>query len=320
MKMSYFRTDIVKSILIVLIVLFPVLSCREDHGPEKVKVDFTKREEVLTPRNPNGPPLMAAVSAMISAKETFSYYSKIFDYLGRRLGRRIMFKQRKTYQEVNDLLRYRELDFAFICSGAYIEAKKNFNAEILAVPQIDGKTSYHAYIIVRDDSGIARFEDLEDRSFAFTDPLSNTGCLYPRYAVLKRNRVVEDFFSRIVYTNAHDYSIQAVRNMIVDGASVDSLVFEHMRKTQPPNVQHVKVLEKSEPFGIPPIVAHPKLNPELKESIRSVLLAMDQDPQGKEILSSLFIDRFVMLDNGKYDSVRRMRAFLESASHEDKNS
>lgn len=311
---------VVKSVFAVLFVLFAVLSCREGRGPKKVKVDFTKRQEVLTPRNPNGPPLRAAVSAMVSPKETFSYYSKIFDYLGRRLGRRIMFKQRGAYQEVNDLLRYRELDFAFICSGAYIEAKKNFNAEILAVPQIDGKTSYHAYIIVRDDSGISRFEDLKGRSFAFTDPLSNTGCFYPQYAVLKRNRVVEDFFSRIVYTNAHDYSIQAVRNRIVEGASVDSLVFEHMRKTQPPSVKHLKVLEKSEPFGIPPIVVHPDLNPELKESIRSILLSMDQNSQGKEILSSLFIDRFVMLDNGKYDSVRRMRNFLESVSHEGKNS
>ena len=37
---------------------------------------------------------------------------------------------------------------------------------------------------------------------------------------------------------------------------------------------------------------------------------MDQDPQGKQILRNLMIDRFVVPDDNIYDSVREMRSYL----------
>lgn len=51
-------------------------------------MDFSRREEVYPlPRN-SGPPLRAAVSAMVSPEENFSYYSRIFDYISHKIGRK----------------------------------------------------------------------------------------------------------------------------------------------------------------------------------------------------------------------------------------
>jgi len=303
-KMKYF------SLLFFLFILINS-SCQKNSDEKKIKVDLSKREEIQSLPGETEGPLRVAVAAMISPEENFFHYNEIFNYIHHKIGRKIIFKQRKSYQEVNELLRLQELDFAFICSGAYVEAREEFDAEILVVPQIKGKSNYHAYVIVRNDSGLAKFEDLKGHDFAFTDPLSNTGCLYPRYLVKGINLSEKMFFSRVIYTYAHDYSIQAVENKIVDAASVDSLIFDYFKGNKPQEVASLKVIKKSEPFGMPPVVIHPNIEPDLKRKLQSVFINMNTDPQGKEILSHLDIDRFVLGKDSEYDSIRKMKAFIQ---------
>ncbi len=126
------------SLLFFLFILFNSF-CQKNSDDKKIKVDLSKREEIQSLPGETKGPLRVAVAAMISAEENFFHYNEIFDYVYRKIGRKIIFKQRKSYQEVNELLRLQELDFAFICSGAYVEAKEEFDAEILVVPLIKGK-------------------------------------------------------------------------------------------------------------------------------------------------------------------------------------
>lgn len=309
---QYFTLYVIISIIVTLLV-----SCQDKSNEKIVKVDFSRNDEVLSLMDESDIPLRVAVSAMISPEENFYYYTKIFDYISQHINRAIVFKQRKTYSEVNTLLRLRELDFAFICSGAYVEAKEDFGAEILVIPQIDGKTSYRAYIIVRDDSECEKFGDLNGSSFAFTDPLSNTGCIYPRFLVKKMNFVEDIFFSRVIFTHAHDYSIQAVDSRLTDAASVDSIIFDYFQTNRPHKVDRLKIIDRSEPFGMPPVVIHPGIEPSLKKNLKTIFLEMSDDPQGREILDHLSIDRFVLGKDEDYESIQKMRAFLEEKGNED---
>ena len=61
--------------------------------------------------------------------------------------------------------------------------------------------------------------------------------------------------------------MQAVIDGFVDGAAVHGLVYNQMVEENPSILQKVKILAKSGPFGIPPIVAHPNLDPELRKAI-----------------------------------------------------
>jgi phosphonate transport system substrate-binding protein len=298
-------------LLLFFVIILSCISCQKNVDNKIVKVDFSGEEELYSLPGGSGLSLNAAVAAMVSPEENFFHYNDIFDYVSSKLGKKILFKQRKSYREVNELLNHQELDFAFICSGAYIEAEKDFDAEILAIPQMKGKTEYYAYIIVRKDSNFKRFEDLKGQSFAFTDPLSNTGCLYPKYLMKKMDESEEKFFSRIIYTYAHDYSIQAVESKLVDGASVDSLIFDYIQKNSPQNMANLKIIKKSKPFGMPPVVVHPKLDSNLKRELQSILLNMSTDSQGKEVLSHLGIERFVLGKDKDYDSIRNMKNFVQ---------
>lgn len=307
--------DKIKYLVFLYVVLsLTLVSCKPESHDKKVKIDFSQTNSIPSLTEARGRTTRVAVAAMTSPEENFFYYIKIFDHIAQKTGRKIAFKQRESYEEVIELLKLQELDFAFVCSGPYVEAKKDFDVEILAVPQINGKTSYQAYIVVRKESGYEKFDDLQGRKFAFTDPLSNTGCLYPKFLIKKMNQSVKDFFSDIIYTHAHDYSLQAVSNQIAEGASVSSLIFDHIQEVHPEKVAGLKVINKSEPFGMPPVVIHPKADPLLKKQIQDILLRMDSDLEGKKILSQLNIDCFLLGQDKDYDSIRAMKALISGKS------
>ena len=95
-----------------------------------------------------------------------------------------------------------------------------------------GKPVYQAYIIANKDSSIEIFEDFNGKSFAFTDPLSNTGRLYAIKRLKEINKTEKDFFSKTNYTHAHDISMQLVSKNIIDGATIDGLIFDYFAKIQ----------------------------------------------------------------------------------------
>jgi len=273
-----------------------------------VEVDFSQRTAARA-----GPdvavssrPLRVGVAGMTSPLATLRYYQELLDYIGRKLHTPLVMKQRKTYQEINDLLKSGELDAAFLCSGGYVRGGPELAAQLLAVPVIRGKTTYQSYIIVHRDSAIREFTGLRGRAFAFTDPLSNTGWLYPVSRLASLGGTPASFFARVSYTYGHDRSIAAVAQKIADGAAVDSLVYEHLAASEPQRVSSLRVIERSPEFGIPPVVASPRLDPRLKQRLRIALLTLHQSPEGSHILRPLAIDRFVESDDRAYDSIRRL--------------
>ena len=144
------------------------------------------------------PIMRVAVAAMISPQLTAHYYSDLARVIGDRVGRRVEFVQRKTYDEVNDLLEKRKIDLAFVCSGPYVLGHEKFGMEILAVPQAHGRRVYHSYFIVPRDSPARSLDDLRGKTFAFTDPASNTGCVVPKYVLAQRGEDARNIFPRDV--------------------------------------------------------------------------------------------------------------------------
>ncbi|MGC9024612.1 MAG: phosphate/phosphite/phosphonate ABC transporter substrate-binding protein [Chloroflexia bacterium] len=250
-------------------------------------------------------PLRVAIAAVISPQSTVEEYLPFLDYLGRRLGRPVELLQRRTYAEVNALVRDREVDLALVCTGAYIRGHRDFGMELLAVPQVQGETVYYSYIIVPAASPAHTLADLRGKSFAFTDPLSNSGRLMALYMLRQMGEEPGLFFGRTIYTYSHDNSIRAVADGLVDGAAVDSLVYTYLLSRHPELASRVRVIARSEPCAMPPVVVHPELAAEQKALLQNILLTMHQDEEGRAALARLGIDRFVVLDDRAYDSVRR---------------
>ena len=62
------------------------------------------------------------------------YYNNLLQYISEQIGMPVHYIQKESYKEVNELLAQGAVDFAFICSGAYIEAKKQGTINLLVAP------------------------------------------------------------------------------------------------------------------------------------------------------------------------------------------
>lgn len=82
--------------------------------------------------------------------------------------------------------------------------------------------------------------------------------------------ISEAFFEKTIYTYSHDNSILAVARNLVDGAAVDSLIWEYYHHKNPVFTSRTRIIKKSEPYGIPPIVASRNLSSKFKETIRKI--------------------------------------------------
>ena len=276
-------------------------------------VDFSETVKVDQPQSQNLKPetLRVAVAAMVSPKETFVYYQELLKYIGDKLNNDIQLIQRKTYNEINELLMKGEIDLAFICTGPYAMGKEKYGFEALATPLVRGEPFYQSYLIVNKESPFQKFNELRAHIFAFTDPDSNTGYLVPKYWLSKMGERPESFFSTVNYTYSHDNSILAVARSLVDGATVDGHIWEYYNIRNPVHTSKTRIIKKSELFGSPPLVASSYLRPKLKTEIRNLIFEMHQNPQGNRILEELMIDRFVSPKESWYDSARHLRKTVQ---------
>jgi phosphonate transport system substrate-binding protein len=293
----------------VLVALTTVAGCGPKDKPTKIRLqdleDVPGNKQAAAATR-----LRIAVGGMITPKEGLAYYRSFLNYLETKLGRPVEYVDREDYGEINNLLRSGNLDAAFVCSGPYVAGHDEFGLELLVAPQAYGETVYFSYILVAADSPLQSFEELRGKRFAFTDPLSNTGKLAPTYMLAKISETPDTFFKNYIFTKSHDKAIRAVAEHIVDGAAVDSLIWEYAQRTNPVFTARTRVLRKSDPYGIPPVVVSPDVATDLKEQLREIFLNAHQDAEGREILRKMMIDKFVVVEDRAYESVREMKAWI----------
>jgi phosphonate transport system substrate-binding protein len=245
-----------------------------------------------------------AVAAVLSPEGNVDNYAGLARYLGDHLGRPVDLVQRRTYAEVNDLIADGSVDLAFVCTSAYVAGAERDEMELLVVPEVGAERVYYSSVIVPSDSAATTFADLEDAAFAFTDPMSNTGRVYPTYMVKQLGKSPESFFASVFFTYSHDNAIEAVADGVADGAAVDSLVLDHALARDPSLASRIRVIHQSPPFGIPPVVVPTRSDPALREELRHVLLDLQESSAGRAILDEIGVDRFVIGDDEDYESVR----------------
>jgi len=295
-----------RSLLLAIPLSLVLLSCADD-APQ---VSLHSPPAPAAADQPVEQRVRIAVGGMITPREGMARYRELLRYVHDKIGVKVEYVDREGYAEINELLRTGRLEAAFVCSGPYVQGHAEFGLELLAAPQAYGQTVYFSYIIVPTDSPARTLADLRGTRFAFTDPLSNTGKLAPTYMLAQMGETPQGFFREFVFTKAHDQSIKAVAKGLVDGAAVDSIIWEYLNATHPELTSQTRILQKSPPYGIPPVAVPGNLAPELKAKLRDALLQAHTDPRGREILQGMRVDRFVPIADSAYDSVREMQVWL----------
>jgi phosphonate transport system substrate-binding protein len=227
------------------------------------------------------------------------------DYLAQAMGRPVEFVQRGSYREIVELLRQDKLHFAWLCGYPYV--RERHWMRLLAVPVYQGQPLYRSYLIVPTrDSTTQTITDLRDRVFAFSDPDSNSGYLYPYYSLGRVHSSPTRFFRRTFFTYAHKKVVEAVALEVAHGGAVDGYVWDTLARTHPELTSRTRVADRSPPFGFPPFVAGPAAPTDLYGRMQEILLSMHEDAAGLPFLRKLNLDRFALGTPALYAEIEVM--------------
>ncbi|MFM2407352.1 MAG: hypothetical protein RL358_94 [Pseudomonadota bacterium] len=260
------------------------------------------------------PPLHLALSTVMLGEQQ-EMLMRWQHYLETHLQRPVVFVQRRTYREMIDGLASGALDAGWICSVPHLRYP---NAQrLLAVGVWQGQPLYQSYLIVpNSDTTTHSLADLHGKSFAYSDPESNSGHLIPDTDVLHLGGDPKTFFSKTLFTYSHRKSVMAVADGLVQGANVDSYIYRQLARFQPDLIARTRLVSQSAPFGFPPFVASIKLPDAQLRQLRAVLLGMNGDEEGRALLGYMGLDQFIAGDEQLFDGVA---ALMKEVEQHEKN-
>ncbi len=250
------------------------------------------------------------------APNLMPFYEALAAVVGTRLGLTtelvVETDYRDCIEDVNDV--------CFVCSLAYItfERQGESPAEPVAAPVVagaryGGRPIYFSDVIVRRDSPHQSLVDLRGSSWAYNEPLSQSGYGIARYHLLSIGET-GGFFGEVIEAGYHETAMQ----MVIDGQVVASAIDSHclaveLRENEGLR-ESVKVIDVLGPSPIQPVAVSRRLEAALSSAIVETLTALHADQDGRDCLELGMVDRIVAIGADHYDQTRRMLQACEDAN------
>jgi phosphonate transport system substrate-binding protein len=234
---------------------------------------------------------------------------QVLDQLRDQMGMPVKPFVATDYNGVIEALRSKKLDVAYLGPFSYVLASSMANVEAfaVAVTKKTGQSAYKSVIIARKDSGIAKPADLKGRNFAFVDPTSASGHLFPKAGLMRTGIDPDKFFGRVIFSGSHDASILAVANKKVDAAAVaDRILASAIAKGQVKS-DDIQVVWSSDPIPESPMVWRKDLDPAIKAKLQQALANVKDLPWGDQGV----LNGFQPTNDAAYDVVRETAKVLK---------
>ena len=175
----------------------------------------------------------------VAPEQQRARYEPLAHYLRRALGTDVKLFVATDYGGTVRALEAGQLDLAYLGGLTYVQARQRTRVEPL-VTEIDretGERRYLSQIVTRRGSGVSRVEDLAGKDFAFGDPSSTSGSLYPRAMLVDAGMKCSTTklescppLRQVVYTGGHDAAAQAVANGQVAAAGVEARILHRLQQ------------------------------------------------------------------------------------------
>ena len=232
-------------------------------------------------------------------------YQPLGDYIGKKTGIKVKFTILSRYGNIIDRFKTERLDGAFFGSFTGALAIQKLGVEFLARPvNLDGSSTYWGYIFVRKDSGIKSVADMKGKRLAFVDKATTAGYVFP-VAFLKEHGVkdIKAYFRETYFAGSHDAAIFAVLEKKADVGCAKHSMYDRVARTDPRVKKDLLILAESPKVPSNGLGVRNDLSPVLKKQLRDVLLGMDKDPEGREVLRKFEAIRFIPTTREDYKPV-----------------
>ncbi|KGN02605.1 chemotaxis protein [Clostridium novyi A str. 4570] len=257
---------------------------------QKVSSKFKMKNEIIFGVNPFTAP-----------KNIKKMYVPILENVCKSMGYKARTIIVKNYDALSDNIKEDIIDVGWFSPFAYVNAHEKAGVIPIVTPKINGKDYYNGYIIARKDSAIKKLSDLKNKTFAYVDENSASGCIYAKH-ILKLNNLDPDrIFNKSYFLGSHDNVINAILNGEVDAGATYDEALENARKEGVP-VEDLVILAKSDNIPKDAIAVNKKMPKELIDNLKEAFIKA----KGFENLNTP-IEGFIESVDEKYDVIRKIR-------------
>ncbi|HEY9723816.1 MAG TPA: phosphate/phosphite/phosphonate ABC transporter substrate-binding protein [Oscillatoriaceae cyanobacterium] len=213
------------------------------------------------------------------------------------------------YPGVVQALKGGKLDVAFLSPAALVLAEHVCHIHVILKSLYHNHASYYSAILTRQDTGIHTLKQLKGHSFAFVDPSSTSGSIYPKVMLLNAGLNPDKDFTHVIYAGGHDAAVLALVNHKVDAAATFANDTHGgdvpWKAILGPKASEIRVIAYSKPIPAGAIVVSDRLDPKLVTRMRDALLNLSKTPEGRHKLAEMYeVDGFVPANPADYDPVR----------------
>jgi phosphonate transport system substrate-binding protein len=231
----------------------------------------------------------------------------LLDHLQKSLHMEVKPFVATDYNGVIEALRSKRLDIALLGPFSYVLATTVADVEAFALLETEKQgATYRSVIIARKDHGVHGLKDLAGKTFAFVDPSSTSGHLFPKAGLIKAGYDPDTYFSRVIFSGGHDASAIAVQNGKVDAAAIADALLEPAYSRGMLKQDEVAVVWTSDPIPGAPMAYRRDLPADLKAKLRASFAQIQNMPWGPKTT----IKRWVPVDDTAYDGVRETAKLL----------
>ena len=216
-----------------------------------------------------------------------------------------------SYAAVIEAMGAGKVDIGWLATFSYVLAKDKYDVELLLVVQRFGSPFYRGQIMVRADSGINSLKNLQGKRFAFVDPASTSGHLYPKTLLLSKGLDPKTFFSKTIFVGSHNAVVLSIYKGEVDGGAAYDGSRAAVAKSYPDVFEKIKVLAYTKEIPNDTVSVRKELPEGLKVKLRNGLKKISDSPKGSKVLKRLYGISGLMDLDGLFDPVREAGRLLD---------
>jgi phosphonate transport system substrate-binding protein len=243
-------------------------------------------------------------------------FKPLFEALSDVTGLEFELRVGQSYTAVIDGMCAGHADIAWFGPVSYLEARDRGCAELLAIEERGGSTSYYAGLFVLASSGIKTVDQLSGRRLALGSSHSASSFAYP-LAILRDAGIdpLKDLRA-LRLSESHTQSLMALDNGQVDAAGASLTSFERALNQGGLKASKFRLLAKSDPIPNPPLAVSTRLPDALQARLRSAIGKLHETPGVKTDAIRGYggkrVDRYVTdIDEASLDKAAERIAFID---------
>jgi phosphonate transport system substrate-binding protein len=254
---------------------------------------------------PNDGTVRFGVEPFEAAAKLVPIFERVGELLAKQLDCKVQIFVTSSYTAEIEAMRAGRLEVGEFSPFSYVLAHQLAKADVVATfSNAEGKPdTYTAGIVTWPGSGITTLNEVAGRTFGYSDPTSNSGHLFPAYA-LKQAGIDPDTGVKPLYSGSHTASFEALRNHKVEAAELNSQ--QIVSSTQAGVYKPGDYIElwRSDPIPVDPIAVRRDLEPGFKARLTQVLQTLDLTSLPKDELKMFGSGHLVPQVDASYDGIR----------------